>query len=53
MDRAYGGFVMVNNSVGGMKIEKVAEEHPDQIHTVSDKYLVIERFFILHHMVFE
>ena len=35
MDRSYGGPVMVGSPMGGMDIEKVPEEHPDQIHTVS------------------
>lgn len=34
MDRAYGGPVIVTSPMGGMDIEAVAEEHPDQIHII-------------------
>uniref|UniRef100_A0A6A7G6E9 Succinate--CoA ligase [ADP-forming] subunit beta, mitochondrial n=1 Tax=Hirondellea gigas TaxID=1518452 RepID=A0A6A7G6E9_9CRUS len=34
MDRGHGGPVIVGSPMGGMDIEKVAEEHPDKIHSI-------------------
>lgn len=35
MDRAFGGPVIVASPMGGMDIEEVAHNHPEQIHTVT------------------
>ena len=34
LDRAYGGAVLMGSPMGGVDIEEVAENHPDQIYTV-------------------
>uniref|UniRef100_A0A0H5R5D8 Succinate--CoA ligase [ADP-forming] subunit beta, mitochondrial n=1 Tax=Spongospora subterranea TaxID=70186 RepID=A0A0H5R5D8_9EUKA len=34
LDRSYDGPVAVVSKMGGMDIEKVAKEHPDEIHTI-------------------
>ena len=36
LDRAYGGAVLMGSPMGGVDIEEVAENHPDQIFTVID-----------------
>lgn len=35
LDRAYGGAVLMGSPMGGVDIEEVAENHPDQIFTVN------------------
>ena len=36
LDRAYGGAVLMGSPMGGVDIEEVAENHPDQIFTVGE-----------------
>jgi succinyl-CoA synthetase beta subunit len=41
LDRAYGGAVLMGSPMGGVDIEEVAENHPDQIFTVKEQKLSI------------
>ena len=36
LDRAYGGAVLMGSPMGGVDIEEVAENHPEQIFTVGE-----------------